>query len=280
MPEMPEVETLARKLRKIVIGKRISGIALSGLPLRKPVPGTFTEKLRGRSIRKILRRGKYLVVELEPKLYWLIHLGMSGRLLYHSGSFKRISHSHAVISFSDGTFLEYRDPRRFGLLDVYEVTQPDRIPELRLLGKDPLSRGFGAAWLQPLLRESRQEVKVFLLDQSRIAGLGNIYACEALYLAGIHPERRCFTLTSREVHRLADSTRSILRLAVRNRGTSFSDFIDLEGNPGKNQYYLNVFQKDGEPCRNCGSPIQRIRQGNRSTFFCPECQKRKEGRKL
>ena len=269
---MPEVETLARKLRKTVNGKKIVHISLSGLPLRKPVPGNFCKGLRGRTIRRILRRGKYLVIELEPRMFWLIHLGMSGRLFYHPEVFQGDRHTHAVVRFSDASMLEYRDPRRFGLMTAYEVEQPEQIPEIRFLGKDPLRSGFDADWLEAMLQKSRCELKSFLLDQRRVAGLGNIYVCEALYAAGIHPARRCHTLQSVEVSRLVEGIRTVLRRAVRHRGTSFSDFIDLEGNPGKNQKYLKVFQREGKACVRCGNSIRRIRQGNRSTFLCSYCQ--------
>ena len=273
MPEMPEVETLARKLRKAVTGKKIERISLSGLPLRKPVSSAFAAGLRGRTVHRVLRRGKYLIIELEPRIFWLIHLGMNGRLFYHPGAFSGAKHTHAVIRFSDESVLEYRDPRRFGLMAVYEVDRPGQIPEIRSLGKDPLRSGFHAGWLEPMLQKSRCELKSFLLDQQKIAGLGNIYVCEALYMAGIHPARRCFTLRPEEVLRLVEAIRKVLRRAIRYRGTSFSDFIDLEGNPGKNQNYLNVFQREGKPCVRCGKDVQRIRQGNRSTFFCSYCQK-------
>ena len=199
MPEMPEIETLARKLRKAVVGRQISAVSLSGLSLRRPVDGTFASKLKNRTIRRVLRRGKYLVVELEPKAFWLIHLGMSGRLLYHAGQSRGDRHTHAVIHFSDTTHLEYRDPRRFGLLAAYEVPSPGQIPEIHALGKDPLSPGFNPAWLQTVLENCRQEIKSFLLDQHKVAGLGNIYVCESLFLAGIHPARRCFTLNAEEI---------------------------------------------------------------------------------
>jgi formamidopyrimidine-DNA glycosylase len=272
MPEMPEVETIVRQLRKTIIGKRIVKVHLSGLPLRKPIAETFPANLHGRTIRKILRRGKYLVAELDPKAFWLIHLGMSGRILYHPTASAVAKHTHAVFQFSDATELEYRDPRRFGLLAAYLVLQPGHIPELRSLGKDPLSAGFNSKWLLPLLQNSQQEIKSFLLDQRKIAGLGNIYACESIFLAQIHPARRCFTLNPKEAARLVEAIRKVLRAAVKNNGTSFSDFRDSNGKHGGHQDSLMVFQREGEPCVRCRGPVQRMRQGNRSSFYCSNCQ--------
>jgi formamidopyrimidine-DNA glycosylase len=272
MPEMPEIETLARKLRDALIGKQIAQVRLSGLPLRKPIACTFAAKIRGRTIRKISRRGKYLILELEPRAFWLMHLGMSGRVLYHAPTGETANHTHAIIKFSDSTELEYRDHRRFGLLAAYEVSHIKNIPEISALGIDPLSPRFNRDWLFPLLRKSRQEIKSFLLDQRQIAGLGNIYACEALFLAQINPARRCCTLTMGETGRLVHSIRKVLRLAIRHRGTSFSDFMDSDGNPGENQNNLKVFQREGKDCVRCGAPIHRIKQGNRSSFVCYRCQ--------
>ena len=272
MPEMPEVETLARKLRKTVIGKRVAEVCLSGLPLRKPIAGGFALSLRGRTIRRIVRRGKYLLAEMDPKAYWLIHLGMSGRILFHIQKQAATKHTHAIIRFSDSTELEYRDHRRFGLLAAYEVQRPGLIPEIRSLGMDPLCPAFNGQWLWPLLQKSRQEIKSFLLDQRRIAGLGNIYACESLFLAQIHPARRCFTLNSKQAAHLIGAIKKVLRAAIRHNGTSFSDFMDSDGEPGNNQNYLMVFQREGEACYRCRAPIQRMRQGNRSSFYCSRCQ--------
>jgi len=272
MPEMPEIETIARQLRKTIMGKRITEVRLSGRPLRKPIARTFPALLCGRTVRKIMRRGKYLVAELEPKAFWLIHLGMSGRILYRSTRHAAADHTHAVVQFSDATEMEYRDPRRFGLLAAYEVLRHGQVPELRFLGKDPLSSGFNPGWLSPLLKKSRQEIKSFLLDQRKIAGLGNIYACESLFLAQIHPERRCFTLNPEETSRLARAIRAVLRTAVKNGGTSFSDFRDSDGRRGKNQNFLMVFQKEGAACTRCGARVRRMRQGSRSSFYCAECQ--------
>jgi formamidopyrimidine-DNA glycosylase len=272
MPEMPEIETLARRLRRTIIGKCIVEVRLSGLPLRKPIADTFAAELRGRTIRKILRRGKYLVVELEPKAFWLIHLGMSGRVLYHAPARAGTKHSHAIFQFSDSTGLEYRDHRRFGLLAAYKVQRLSQVPEIRSLGKDPLSSGFNDKYLWPFLQKSRQEIKSFLLDQRKIAGLGNIYVCESLFLARISPRRRCFTLSSEQTIRLVNAIRKVLRMAIRNHGTSFSDFMDPDGRPGGNQNCLMVFQREDKGCIRCKAPIRRIRQGNRSSFYCSHCQ--------
>ncbi len=269
---MPEIETLARQLRKTIVGKRVTEVHLSGLPLRKPIADAFAAKLRGRTILRILRRGKYLVVELGPKAFWLIHLGMSGRVLYHASARVHAKHTHAIIQFSDFTELEYRDHRRFGLLAAYEVDRLGQIPEIRSLGKDPLSSGFNHKYLWPLLQKSQQEIKSFLLDQRKVAGLGNIYVCESLFLAQINPKRRCFTLTFEEASHLVGAIRKVLRIAIRNHGTSFSDFMDSDGRPGENQSYLMVFQREGEECVRCRAPIQRMRQGNRSSFYCSRCQ--------
>ena len=272
MPEMPEVETLARKLRRSLVGKRIANVTLSGYRLRKPIDNGFAGRLQGRTIHRVLRRGKYLIAELEPKAFWLMHLGMSGRILLHSRPGNRTKHTHVIVQFTDSTELEYRDPRRFGLMAAYDNLQLEEIPEIRTLGKDPLSSGFDGNWLESRLRSSRQEIKSFLLDQQRVAGLGNIYVCESLFVAQIHPQRRCFTLTSGEAARLAEAMREVLRISIRRRGTSFSDFVDSDGNPGMNQKYLMVFQRECEACTRCGTPIRRLVQGNRSSFYCPKCQ--------
>ena len=268
---MPEIETLARQLRRALIGNRIKDVRLSGLPLRRPIASDFPAKMRGRTIEKILRRGKYVIIELNPTAFWIMHLGMSGTVLYPSPAIKG-KHTHAVVKFSDSTELHYRDHRRFGLLAVYEVGKLSQIPEISCLGKDPLSAGFNEIWLWPMLKESRQQIKSFLLDQRWIAGLGNIYACEALFLAQIHPTRRCCTLDLQETARLAGAIRKVLRTAIKHNGTSFSDFVGSHGEPGANQNHLMVFQREGKECLRCKAPIIRIRQGNRSSFCCSCCQ--------
>ncbi len=273
MPEMPEVETIARDLRKAIIGKRVSGVELSGLPLRRPIDDRFVATLPGRTVRRIHRRGKYLIAELDPTAFWLIHLGISGRILYYPHAAEKASHTHAAVRFTDTSELHYRDHRRFGLMAAYEVPLLGDIPEVRALGLDPLGPGFEADWLHGELRNSRQAIKSFLLDQKKIAGLGNIYVCEALYHARLRPQRRCHIITRLEAAALVKAIVLVLRQAIRNRGTSFSDFMDSDGRLGYQQNHLRVFQRDGLKCRRCRSTIRRLRQGNRSSFYCPGCQK-------
>jgi formamidopyrimidine-DNA glycosylase len=221
---------------------------------------------------EIHRRGKYLILEMEPRLFWLIHLGMSGRLIYASHAMEAQNHTHCTIGFAGGGELQFCDPRRFGLIDVYQVPCLDDVPEMQRLGKDPLGEGFSAGWLWAELGRTRRDLKSFLLDQHKIAGLGNIYVCEALFRAHLHPQRRCNTVEHREAVALARAVDEVLRAAVQNRGTSFSDFMDSDGELGAHQNFLHVFQREGEKCRRCRAHITRIRQGNRSTYFCPRCQ--------
>ncbi|MBM3790387.1 MAG: bifunctional DNA-formamidopyrimidine glycosylase/DNA-(apurinic or apyrimidinic site) lyase, partial [Acidobacteria bacterium] len=225
MPELPEVETIARQLRRCLQGKVIAEVQLSGLALRRPVSPRLPAVLPGRSIRRVLRRGKYLLLELQPRSCWLIHLGMSGRILYNPPPGAVPPHTHLVVRFTDDSRLHYRDQRRFGLLELHESACPGQVPAIRALGPDPLSARFTAHRLQPALQKCRRTIKSFLLDQRRVAGLGNIYACEAMHRARLHPERRCDSLTPEECSRLVRAAREAVRSAVRHRGTSFSDFM-------------------------------------------------------
>jgi len=290
MPELPEVETVARQLREKLPGRRIAGARLSGLPLRRPVDAALPGKLRGREVREVFRRGKYIVVELaagpEPRAFLLVHLGMTGSAVFREADGEGAAagdgaghdaglgkHVHVALRFADGAALEYRDPRRFGLVGFREAESADAIPELAALGEEPLGRGFTGRRLAAWLGDSKRDVKSFLLDQRFVAGLGNIYVCEALFAAGIRPDRRCDRVRGEEAARLAAAVRRLLRAAIRNNGTSFSDYRDAAGRRGDNQRFLKVFQREGEPCRRCGAAIRRVKQGGRSSFFCPACQK-------
>jgi formamidopyrimidine-DNA glycosylase len=199
-----------------------------------------------------------------------MHLGMSGRLLILPGDAPLAAHEHVRVRFADGIVLAYRDPRRFGWMRV--AARAD-LEEIARLGAEPLNGDFGAATLRRGLRATRRDVKAALLDQRVVAGIGNIYANEILFRAGVRPTRRCHRLTDRDIAALARATKAVLTGAVERRGTSFSDYFDSDGIPGTFQDVLAVFDRAGKPCRRCGATIKRRPQGGRSSFYCSTCQR-------
>jgi formamidopyrimidine-DNA glycosylase len=274
MPELPEVESVARSLRPRLVGRRVVAIEVSGLSLRRPIERERLERaLAGAKAEAVRRVGKYLLIDFSTGNVLLVHLGMSGRLLFARPGEARAPHTHAVFRLSGGLELRYVDPRRFGVLRAYRAGELKRSPELSVLGIDPLAPDFSVAQLIAMLASARRDLKGFLLDQSRLAGLGNIYACEALFLAGLGPRRRTHRVGAAAAARLFGAIREVLEAGIRNRGTSFSDYVDAEGDKGSNQNALAVYGREGEPCRVCGRKIRRVVQGARSTFYCPGCQK-------
>jgi formamidopyrimidine-DNA glycosylase len=203
----------------------------------------------------------------------LAHLGMSGRLLFAAPDDACLPHTHARFRLDGGLELRYVDPRRFGVLRVYPADQVRASVELAGLGPDPFDPAFTVEYLADAVRGSRRDLKGFLLDQTRIAGLGNIYACEAMFHAGVSPRSRTDRLGRARAARLYHAIRQVLEASIANRGTSFSDYVDADGQEGENGAALHVYGREGEPCRTCGRKIKRIVQGARSTFYCPGCQK-------
>jgi formamidopyrimidine-DNA glycosylase len=279
MPELPEVETVRRMLEASVRGRTIRSVSLSGLALREPVPPALPRRLRGRTIRHLGRTGKYLLIGLDGGLTLLSHLGMSGRwLVVRPGERAACPpHVHARVTFTDGTRLWYEDARRFGLLRLVAEGGPTRDPALSRLGPDPLAEPPTARSLATAAAGSRPAVKVFLLDQRRIAGLGNIYASEVLHRAGVDPRRRAGSLAPREWSRVAAAIRRVLPEAIARMGTTLSSYRTIWNEPGRYGEMLRVYDRAGEPCRRCGGPIRRLAQGGRSTYFCPACQGRRRG---
>ncbi len=274
MPELPEVENVARTLRPRLVGTRVLGVEASGLPLRRPVDlARLRAACKNARVTSVRRVGKYLLLELSSEKVVLAHLGMSGRLVFAASSEPRRPHTHALFALEGGLDLRYVDPRRFGVLRVYDLAQLEASPELSVLGVDPLEDGFSADYLHEALAGTRRELKGFLLDQGCIAGLGNIYACEAMFLAGVAPRRRTNRLSRNRAVDLHRAIRSVLETGIANRGTSFSDYVDADGEAGSNQDALWVYGREGEPCRTCKSLIKRVVQGARSTFYCPRCQR-------
>lgn len=270
MPELPEVETIRRGLDRMLCGARITGIEIREPRLRRPVDEAALHALVGRRVEGVARRAKYLLADVGDGLVWLMHLGMSGRLLLLPQSAPVGEHEHVRVEFERGLVLCYRDPRRFGWM---RVARAEDLEELAGLGPEPLNGRLAAPTLRERLRRTRRDIKAALLDQRVIAGIGNIYANEILFRAGVRPTRRCHRLTTAELEAIARATRAVLADAVARRGTSFSDYFDSDGMPGSFQEVLAVFDRAGEPCRRCAAAIKRRAHGGRSSFYCPACQR-------
>ena len=273
MPELPEVEMVVRTLRPRLVGERIRAVETSGLPLRAPVDRKALERACvGARVEGVRRIGKYWIVDLSSKHVVLGHLGMTGRLVFADEDAPRAPHTHAVFHLRKGLELRYVDPRRFGVLRAYAAADAAASPELSVLGVDPLEPAFTVDYLAEALRKSKRDLKAFLMDQSRVAGLGNIYVCEALWRAELSPKRRSDKAWKR-APALHDAIVGVLADGIKNRGTSFSDYVDADGASGGNQHTLAVYGREKAPCRRCGAALRRVVQAGRSTFFCARCQK-------
>jgi len=287
MPELPEVETLRRDLEKEVIGKRIKAVEVTGARAvrRHKVTADFVGRLEGRKITGIQRRGKYLVVALEPapapsgeKLsdVLVVHLGMSGQLLRAKSAKEALAkHTHVVITFSQGGQLRFVDPRTFGELFVTAADEVEKVvPELAHLGFDPIDDVMSWNRFSDLLHAKRTKLKPLLMDQQFLAGIGNIYADEILWGAGLRYDRLSDSLSSQEARRLYRSIVETLQEAIKHRGSSLADeqYRDLFGEVGDFQNQHKVYDREGQPCRRCRSPIARVKLSGRSTFLCEQCQ--------
>lgn len=273
MPELPEVETVRRSLEATVTGRVIRTARLSGLGLREPIARDLPRRLAGRRLTRARRHGKYLLLELDGGLTLLSHLGMSGRWLFFAEApARRMPHVHARFIFEDDSQLWYQDPRRFGLLRLVPTSELASDPSLALLGPDPVESPPTGPWLHERAKGARIAVKDFLMDQRRVAGIGNIYASEILHRAGVHPRMRAGRVRAEGWQAIARETKAVLGEAIERFGTTFSMYRTLWNEPGSYGDRLRVYDRAGKPCRACGTPIRRIVQGARSTFFCPRCQ--------
>lgn len=275
MPELPEVETVRRHLERRVPGRRVASAWTSGLALRKPLARGFARAFAGGRFTGVRRVAKFLYLDWEDRAgrngrSLLAHLGMTGRFVFRATAPRELPpHAHAAWRFDDGSTLVFCDARRFGLLEwVARDARPAGV------GLDPTETPVTGELLHALSRKARTPIKSFLLDQRRVAGLGNIYACEALFRARISPRRRAATLTRAECARLATAIDESLAEAVRYRGTTFSDFRDLDDRPGEYGTSLFVYGREGKPCKVCATRIRRLVQSGRSSFYCPTCQRR------
>jgi len=283
VPELPEVETIARQLRELVVDRTISDFESRWVRLTEPEPAeVVAARLRGRRISSVRRRGKFVVFDLDGGEALVVSLRMTGKLLYGVDDVDE-RYVRGQILFEDGTALRFSDTRKFGRMAVVDAATLEsrgasppgpRVPLHSSLGQEPLARGFTVAWFRALLRRRpRVAIKVLLLDQRAIAGIGNIYAIEALWRARIHPLRKAGSLRAAEVARLHEAIRWALRKGIRLGGASRRDYVDARGNEGRMQREFQVYARAGEPCPRCGRAIVRTVVGGRGTFHCPRCQR-------
>jgi len=272
MPELPEVETIRRDLEPLITGRTITGAWVSDNAPRLVqllTPDEFCRQLTGLRIQSLSRRGKYLILNLDAALMWVVHLRMTGRFQHEAQGCPDTPYLRAHFDLDDGSHLCFIDLRKFGmmwLVDDWALVNPD-------LGPEPLEDNFDLGAFRAALKRRSAPVKSVLLDQSVIAGVGNIYADEALFAAGISPRRAASSLTKPAVQRLHAAIREVLTRALGDRGSSFRDYVDASGREGGHQLNVKVFRRTGEPCHRCGAEVRRIKLGSRSTHYCPRCQR-------
>lgn len=276
MPELPEVETVRRGLEAKLAGRVVARVRRRRADLRAPLPRDLKARLEGRRLDRIERRGKYLLFHFEPATVLIAHLGMSGRFVITDPPAPApAAHDHVILDWADGPVLTFNDARRFGLMTLARAEALAAHPLLRGLGPEPLNRGFDGAALGALLRGRRTAIKAALLDQRVIAGLGNIYACEALFRARLSPRRIADSVRGRRAARLVAAIRTVLEAAIAAGGSSLRDYVQVTGELGYFQHAFAVYGREGEACPGCtcGGAVRRIVQGGRSTFFCPRVQR-------
>ncbi len=271
MPELPEVETTRRGISPHLVGRKVAGVIVREHRLRWPVPAGIEEILPGQTINRVDRRGKYLLLGFELGTL-IIHLGMSGSLRVLLQPTAPAKHDHLDLVLEDGQCLRLRDPRRFGCV-LWTDDDPALHPLLASLGPEPLGPLFNGSWLYRHARGRRCAVKSFLMDSHMVVGVGNIYASESLFRAGIHPARPAGRISYTRYQRLAEAVREVLSESICQGGTTLRDFVDSRGNPGYFSLHLRVYGRDGEPCTVCKHPLTQRLIGQRASYFCLHCQR-------
>lgn len=283
MPELPEVETVRRGIAPVIEGQVIQCAAVNRPDLRWPFPEKMADRVLNQRVLQVRRRSKYILVDLSGGETLLIHLGMSGRILISGdivGAYVQdhqavAKHDHVVLDFSNGMRLTFNDPRRFGAMDLFATHDEANYRLLKQLGPEPLGNIIDGGQFVSQLKARQSPIKSTLLDQSVIAGLGNIYVCETLYRAGISPARRSNKISHQRLNRILPHVQDVLRDAIEAGGSSLKDFRNAEGELGYFQHKFYVYGREGKPCKspNCTRHIKRIVQSGRSSFYCPSCQK-------
>ena len=288
MPELPEVETVRRGLAPAMEGARFRKVEVRRPDLRWKLPKDFGKRLEGQMVEGLGRRAKYLLADLSSGEVLLMHLGMSGSFrvghesrpgIYHHERSKSTTHDHVIFHMSNGETVTFNDPRRFGFMKLIARDKLESEPHLKPLGPEPLGNAFDAAMLAKACAGKKTSLKAALSDQRVVAGLGNIYVCEALFRARLSPKRRASTIADRNgkpnarAEALVASIRAVLNDAIRAGGSSLRDHRRADGSLGDFQHNFSVYDREGEPCPNCKGTVKRVAQQGRSTFFCPSCQK-------
>jgi formamidopyrimidine-DNA glycosylase len=271
MPELPEVETTRRGIAPALRGKRIAALKIYDARLRWPVDPRLPRLLRGQRIHRVQRRAKYLLLRLDAGTL-ILHLGMSGSLRVLPAATPRRPHDHLDLLLESGRALRLNDPRRFGCC-LYTRRPPEEHPLLRHLAPEPFAPAFNADYLHRITRGRRVAIKQLLMNARLVTGVGNIYASEALFRARLPPTRAARTLSRADCARLVRGIRAVLRLAIRSGGTTLRDYVGADGTPGYFRQKLYVYERTGRACRVCGTPIRSRNQGQRSTYYCPRCQR-------
>ncbi|MEO1139462.1 MAG: bifunctional DNA-formamidopyrimidine glycosylase/DNA-(apurinic or apyrimidinic site) lyase [Pseudomonadota bacterium] len=283
MPELPEVETVRRGLEPVMAGVRIAQAHVKRPDLRWPFPANMADRLTGQTVRQLRRRSKYILADLSSEETLLIHLGMSGRMLVSGdplGQFVHAhpapeKHDHVVFDMGNGARVTFNDPRRFGAMDLMPTATAEAHPLLAKLGPEPLGNAFDESYLATALSAKNTPIKSALLDQRIVAGLGNIYVCEALYRARIAPTRRAGRISRARASSLVPIIRDVLSDAIAAGGSSLRDFRQADGELGYFQHNFDVYDREGQPCRRdgCSGTIRRVVQSGRSSFYCAQCQR-------
>ena len=271
MPELPEVETSRRGIEPWLLNQKITSVLIRNPKLRWPVSHTLKTQLRGKSIQAVKRRGKYILIELENG-HLILHLGMSGSLRISNPESKYRKHDHFMLTFNNSRQLRLHDPRRFGAV-LWQSGDVLQHPLLSTLGPEPLSPEFNTDYLLASCQKRKTSIKQHIMNSHIVVGVGNIYANEALFLAGIHPKRLASRISKSRIEMLVAAIKQVLSSAIQHGGTTLRDFIREDGQPGYFKQQLNVYDRAGESCPLCGAAISLIRLGQRSTFYCPKCQR-------
>jgi formamidopyrimidine-DNA glycosylase len=275
MPELPEVETIRQQLAENISEKRVEKIEVFWPKiLRESTPEDFNQQLKNAKVTLIKRRAKILIIEFDNNLSLLIHLKLSGRLIYDTENKPVEKHTHLIFHFKDKTTLRFWDLRRFGYMKIVPTEEVAICPEIKELGPEPLANEFTFSTFKSLFQQKRGgKVKPVLMDQTFITGIGNIYADEICFAARIHPTRNIKTLLEKELKNLHQQIRKVLIAAIKEKGSSLDEYRDLFGQPGRYHFKLQVYGREGEKCFSCSKKIERIKLGGRSSYFCPGCQK-------